>query len=73
VLLWISIVFGGLSAVSWFASAVVTPDLSDSYFGGAPSWIKKRARIGSILNGTGALLASFAMTFQAVATYYAAT
>jgi hypothetical protein len=72
VLLWLSIFSGGISAICWFGSAIITPDLSASYYGGPPPKIKQRVRIGSLLNGAGALFASVAMSLQAAATYSAA-
>jgi hypothetical protein len=71
-LLWLSIFSGGISAICWFGSAVITPDLSASYYGGPPKRIKQRTQIGSLLNGAGALFASIAMGVQAAATYYSA-
>lgn len=66
---WAIVIFGGLSALCWFGSAATTPDLSKSYWGGPPAHIKNRARIGSALNGFGALFASIAIGFQAWLTY----
>lgn len=66
---WAIVVFGALSALFWFGAALTTPDLSKSYWGGPPIDIKNRAKIGSWLNGFGALFASLAIACQAWQTY----
>ncbi|WP_157632754.1 hypothetical protein [Hoeflea sp. 108] len=66
---WAIVVTGALSAACWFGSAVVTPDLTDSYWGGPPPSVKRRAQIGSLLNGGGALFASIAIGIQAWLAY----
>lgn len=70
-MLWLSIAFGAVSALAWLGSALVTPDLTASFYSGPPAWHARRAKIGTLLNGVGALFASLAMGCQAYATWAA--
>ena len=68
---WVTVIAGAISALSWLASAIVTPDLSISYWGGPPKHIRRRATLGTWLNASGALFASIAIGSQAYSTYTA--
>lgn len=70
-MLWASIICGSLSAIFWFASAISTPDLSESYWGGGPAWYRNRVQKGSYFNAAGALFAAIAMGLQAIANFQA--
>ncbi|AMS43421.1 hypothetical protein [Aminobacter aminovorans] len=66
---WTIVLAGALSAVCWLGSALITPDLTDSYWGGPPPNVQRRAKIGSLLNAGGAFFASIAIGIQAWLTY----
>lgn len=68
---WVTVIAGAISAGSWLASALVTPDLSISYWGEPPKPIRARATAGTWLNASGALFASIAIGSQAYSTYIA--
>ncbi len=62
---WVTMVFGALSAVAWVASAVTTPVITASYWGGPPAPLVRRMKLGSLLNAAGALFAAIAIAAQA--------
>jgi len=68
---WVTVIAGAVSAGSWLASALVTPDLSVSYWGGPPKHIRRRATLGTWLNASGALFAAIAIGAQAYGAYVA--
>ena len=68
---WVTVIAGAISAGAWLASALVTPDLSISYWGEPPKRIRSRATAGTWLNASGALFASVAIGAQAYSTYIA--
>jgi len=68
-MIWFVVLAGSASAICWFLSAIITPDLTASYWGGPPPNIERRARWGSWLNGAGAFFASVTMGAQAYLTY----
>lgn len=70
-MLWVSISCGSLSAIFWFASAISTPDLSESYWGGSSAWYRNRVQKSSYFNAAGALFAAIAMGLQAIANFQA--
>lgn len=67
----VSIVCGLASAALWLASAIVTPTVTASYWGGPPEHIVSKLKIGSLLNAAGALFAALSIGLQAYATYLA--
>lgn len=69
--IWASIIFGTLSAISWLASAVITPVLTDTYWDGPPAHLVRKMKLGSGLNAAGAIFAALAMATQTYSTYSA--
>jgi hypothetical protein len=68
-MVWVALVLGIISAIAWIAAAVITPDLSKSYYGGPPPAIARRVRVGSVCNAVGAFSAGLAMAAQAWITW----
>ncbi|MDP9572668.1 UNVERIFIED_ORG: hypothetical protein J2W66_003161 [Agrobacterium larrymoorei] len=68
-MVWASVMFGALSAVSWLLSALITPVITASYWDGPPAPLVRRMKFGSALNATGALFGSIAVGLQAYSTY----
>jgi hypothetical protein len=66
---WVTVVFGGLSAASWIASAFATPVLTKSYWDGPPAPLVRRMKLGSGLNAAGALFAAVAAGAQAISAW----
>ncbi len=68
-MVWVSVVFGVLSALAWFGAAVIPPAVEGSYWNGPPDHITRRLKIGAALNTAGALFASISMAAQAYTTW----
>jgi hypothetical protein len=68
-MIWASVVFGALSAVSWLLSALISPVMTASYWDGPPAPLVRRMKLGSGFNAAGALFGSIAVGLQAYSTY----
>lgn len=66
---WLAIGFGAVSAVAWFGSALISPVLTSSYWGGPPAPLVRRMRLGSALNATGAFCAASAAALQVISSF----
>ncbi len=61
----IGAVAGGLSALAWLASAIITTPLPMGYLSGPPEWVVKKIKWQSGLNAFAAAMAAVTVGCQA--------